>query len=104
MNSSSAVADIGKACFYLATWPLLPQHNRTALIVADNIERVLAYIDPDYGDCADPYRDAQSQRVVLPRLFAALRSSLSHCIYIAQSLIGINAGSFGGEIMSGRTP
>src|ERR1700693_6242704 len=49
-----------------------------------------------------PYRNAQSQRVVLPGLLAALHSSLPHSIYIAQSLIRINAGSFGGEIMNCR--
>jgi hypothetical protein len=36
----------------LATRPLLPQHNRTALIVADNMKRVLADIDANYGDCS----------------------------------------------------
>src|ERR1019366_4269345 len=46
-----------------------------------------------------PYRNAQSQRVALPGLLAALHSSLPHSIYIAESLIRINAGSFGGEIM-----
>src|ERR1700687_3573486 len=49
-----------------------------------------------------PSRNAQSQRVVLPGLLAALHSSLPHSIYIAQSLIRINAGSFGGEIMNRR--
>jgi hypothetical protein len=40
--------------------------------------------------------------VVLPGLLAALHSSLPHSIYIAQSLIRINAGSFGREIMNCR--
>ena len=31
---------------------LLPQHDGTTLIVADNMERVLADIDADHGDCA----------------------------------------------------
>jgi hypothetical protein len=35
----------------LATRPLLPQHDCTALIVAHNVERVLPDIDADYGDC-----------------------------------------------------
>ena len=42
---------IGKPCFYLATRPLLTQHDRTALIEANDVERVLADIDADYGDC-----------------------------------------------------
>src|ERR1700682_689842 len=33
----------------LATRPLLPQHNGTALILADDVERVLADIDADHG-------------------------------------------------------
>ena len=39
------------ACFNLATRPLLTQHDRTAAIEADAVERVLANIDTDYGDC-----------------------------------------------------
>jgi hypothetical protein len=35
---------------HLATRPLLPQHDRAALIKANNVERVLADIDADYGD------------------------------------------------------
>ena len=42
---------VGKACFNLATRPLLTQHDRTAAIEADDVERVLANIDTDYGDC-----------------------------------------------------
>jgi hypothetical protein len=34
---------------YLATRPLLPQHDGTALILANDVERVLADIDADYG-------------------------------------------------------
>ena len=36
---------------YLATRPLLMQHDRAALIVAHDVERVLTDIDADYGDC-----------------------------------------------------
>jgi hypothetical protein len=43
---------VGKAYFNLATRPLLPKHDGTTLIVADNVERVLADIDADHGDCA----------------------------------------------------
>jgi len=42
---------VGKPSFHLATRPLLPQHNRTTLIVADNMERVFTDIDADYGYC-----------------------------------------------------
>src|SRR5258708_25881552 len=42
---------VGKACFYLAACPLVPQHNRAALIVANNVERVLTDIDANYGNC-----------------------------------------------------
>jgi len=35
---------------HLGTRPLLAQHNRTALIEANHMERVLADIDTDYGD------------------------------------------------------
>jgi len=30
--------------------PLLPQHDRAAVIETDDVERVLAEIDPDYPD------------------------------------------------------
>jgi hypothetical protein len=43
---------IGKAGLDLATRPFLTQHNRATLIVADNMERVLADIDADHDDCA----------------------------------------------------
>ena len=36
---------------YLATRPLLMQHDRTTLIVAHDVERVLTDINADYGDC-----------------------------------------------------
>jgi len=35
-----------------STWPrdhLLPQHDAAAPILADEVERILADIDPDYG-------------------------------------------------------
>jgi hypothetical protein len=32
------------------TRPLLSQHNRTAMIERDDVKRVLADIDADYGD------------------------------------------------------
>jgi len=50
LHADQAGWHIGKSCLHLATRPLLAQHNRTALIKADNMERVLADIDADYGD------------------------------------------------------
>src|SRR5258708_2914880 len=40
---------IGESGLHLATRPLLPQHDGTALILANDVERVLADIDADYG-------------------------------------------------------
>src|SRR5713101_9816321 len=40
---------IGEPGLHLATRPLLPQHDGTALILANDVERVLADIDADYG-------------------------------------------------------
>jgi hypothetical protein len=40
---------IGQSGLDLATRPLLPQHDGTALILANDVERVLADIDADYG-------------------------------------------------------
>src|SRR5215470_5238807 len=42
---------IGEPGLHLATRPFLPQHDGTALILANDVERVLADIDADYGDC-----------------------------------------------------
>jgi hypothetical protein len=41
---------IREPCFHLAARPLLPQHNCTALIETNDVERVLADIDADKGD------------------------------------------------------
>ena len=43
---------LAKRRFDLATRPLLTQHNGAALIVAHDVERVLADIDTDHGDCS----------------------------------------------------
>src|SRR5262244_4152946 len=40
---------IGQPGLHLATRPLLPQHDGTALILANDVERVLTDIDADYG-------------------------------------------------------
>src|SRR5664279_976265 len=49
-HADQAWRHVGKTCFYLATRPLLTQHNRSALILANNMEPVLADIDADHGD------------------------------------------------------
>jgi hypothetical protein len=38
--------------FDLAPRPFLPQYDRTALVVSHEVERVLADIDADHGNCA----------------------------------------------------
>jgi hypothetical protein len=43
---------VGKARLDLVTRRLLPQNHGTTLVVAYNVERVLADIDADHGDCA----------------------------------------------------
>src|SRR5262249_35276644 len=43
---------IGEPRFDLAARPLLPQHDAASPILADEVERILADIDPDYGDFA----------------------------------------------------
>jgi hypothetical protein len=43
----------GRLASRACTWPrdhFLPQHNRTALILANDVERVLADIDADIGN------------------------------------------------------
>src|SRR5262249_37856383 len=41
---------VGEPRFHLAARPLLPQHDGSALIVADDVERVLADIDADHSN------------------------------------------------------
>jgi hypothetical protein len=48
-NGTRAKAEPG---FYLAGRPLLLQHQGSAPILADDVERVLADIDADRGDFA----------------------------------------------------
>src|SRR5678809_316011 len=52
LHADQARRHVGKASLYLATGPLLTQHNGTTLIVAYDVERVLADIDANYGDCS----------------------------------------------------
>src|SRR6516162_4347591 len=49
LHADSTRRQIGESGLHLATRPLLPQHDGTALILADDVERVLADIDADYG-------------------------------------------------------
>jgi hypothetical protein len=51
----------------LATRPLLTQHDRTAIIEAYDVERVLPNIDTNYGDrilccCSGPLESAAFSR------------------------------------------
>ena len=52
LHADQARRQIGEPCYNLATRPLLPQHDCAALVVAYDVERVLADIDTDHGDCA----------------------------------------------------
>src|ERR1700745_1165188 len=51
LHADQARRHIGEPCFNLATRPLLTQHDCTAAIEADDVERVLADIDTDYSNC-----------------------------------------------------
>ena len=50
LHTDQASRHVGKACFHLATLPLLTQYDRAAFIVAYDVERALANINADYGD------------------------------------------------------
>ena len=50
LHADQARRHVGKTSLYLATGPLLTQHNGPTLIVAYDVERVLADIDADDGD------------------------------------------------------
>src|SRR5258708_30503157 len=49
LHAAPTHRQIGESGFHLATRPLLPQHDGTALILANDVERVFADIDTDYG-------------------------------------------------------
>jgi hypothetical protein len=51
-HADQARPQVGKARFDLAARPLLPQHDRAALLVSCEVERVLPDIDADRGNCA----------------------------------------------------
>src|SRR5262245_3242614 len=55
LHTDQARRQVGEPRFHLATRPLLPQHDRTTLIVPYDVERVLADIDADHGDLAVEY-------------------------------------------------
>jgi hypothetical protein len=50
LHADQARWHVGKSRVHLATRPLLPQHDRPALIKANNMERVLTNIDAYYDD------------------------------------------------------
>jgi hypothetical protein len=50
LHADQARWHVGKSRVHLATRPLLPQHDRPALIKANNVERVLTNIDAHYDD------------------------------------------------------
>jgi hypothetical protein len=50
LHADRARRQIGQPGLHLPTRPPLPHHDATALILANNMERVLADIDTDYGD------------------------------------------------------
>src|SRR5262249_17306213 len=52
LHADQAGRQVGEPRFHLAARPLLPQHDCAALVVAHDVERVLADIDADHGDCA----------------------------------------------------
>src|SRR6187200_2728007 len=52
LHPDQARLHVRKPRFHLAARPLLSQHNRAALVVAYDVERVLSDIDPDHSNCA----------------------------------------------------
>src|SRR5262245_48392635 len=52
LHADQARRQVGKSRLELATRPFLPEDDRTTPIMPHDVERVLAYIDADHGDCA----------------------------------------------------
>jgi hypothetical protein len=52
LHADQARWQVCKSGLELAARPFLSKHNRTTLILSHNVERVLANIDADHGDCA----------------------------------------------------
>src|SRR5258707_12796120 len=73
---------IGEPGLHLATRPLLPQHDGTALILANDVERVLADIDADYGG-GENANSCLFLRLVLLR---TLRSALFFGVGVSPTL------------------
>jgi hypothetical protein len=49
-HADQARWQVGKSRLQLATRPFLPQYDRTTLILAHQVKRVLADVDADHGD------------------------------------------------------
>src|SRR4029450_1412975 len=52
LHPDQARRQVGKSRLDLATRPFLPEYDRATPIVPYDVERVLADIDADHGDCA----------------------------------------------------
>src|ERR1700739_636047 len=74
LHADQARRQVGKSRLDLATRPFLPKHDRTTKIVSHDVERVLANIDADHGDCAVALL---RHGVLLVFVFAALGQLLS---------------------------
>ena len=55
LHADQARRQIGEPHTDLTARPFLAQHDRTTLILADNMERVLADIDADHGNLGDGF-------------------------------------------------
>src|SRR5438309_234737 len=51
LHPDQAGRQIGQPSFHLAARPLLAQHDRAALIEANDVERILADVDAHSGNC-----------------------------------------------------
>jgi hypothetical protein len=52
LHADQARRHVGEPRFNLAARPLLPQRNCAPVIETNDVERVLADIDADYGGCS----------------------------------------------------
>jgi hypothetical protein len=52
LHADEARRQVGKPRFHLAARPLLPQHQGSTPILANDVKRILADIDADHGDLA----------------------------------------------------
>ena len=50
LHADETGRQVGKPRLDLTARPFLAQHDRTALVMADDVERVLADVDADHGD------------------------------------------------------